>query len=225
MKKKENKMQDDFKAVLKYLNEAKSHPAREAVSAIKALRSQVKKMNDLGYRKEQINKIQNLAMEAIKLDLLENNATELDNLKGSLALIENAWKRDYENNYSKHSRTIEEASRRYAAMNKDELVAEVDKVLMGNYPELPQVLDELSIAVKQESDDKYQDLRAAIKARNLDKPWMNCDLSQDINNDISILESNKSAVLFKDENNKTFGLNIDMVDDFLSQEEKEAENE
>lgn len=218
-------MNKDYEKILALIKSPKIRPTLEASISLKALREQVKKMTDLGYRPEQIGKIQNLAMDAIKLDLIENNKMEVIRLESNLATIKNSWQKDYEDHYSKNARTIEDSRRRFNAMTIEELEAEADKVLSGNYTlGLPAIYDELSIALKNSNSEKFGDLRQAIKSNNLLEPWLAEGLGKELTTDIDYLQNNLQNVVLKDVENHTSIMGIDDINDFLDFEEKEAEN-
>lgn len=214
----------NFTKSLGFIKGTKLQSTRSTVASLQSLQSVLKQLKDSGANKNQIGKVRYEAMQAIQADLIQNNNLEIENLNNQIGILKDAWDRDYDKNYSKHSRTIDEARRRYQAMTQKQLENESVKVM--NNPNkadmLPAVLDELSISLKQSNSPQYSIFREAITNNKLDLPYLHTDIAKEIYGDMELLSNSKTNILIKDDTGRRQMMDLESIDGFLASENPEG---
>jgi hypothetical protein len=218
---------DGFVKTMDYLKNTKSKSVQNAMASLKDLRSQIKMMEDRAYPQNQIYKIKQAAIESIKLDLIEANKQELNTLHNQMEQLKQYYHAEYQKNYATHSRELEAYKRRVSAMSKRELEKEAGRYLNGEFPKDvdANIIDELSIALKNNNYDGFDTLREVMVKNKYSEPWLKMDVGEYLDKSIEARKGNFGNIVSETDDGLPFALSLGSLDDFLDTEEKEAENE
>lgn len=218
---------DGFVKTMDYLKNTKSKSVQNAMASLKDLRSQIKMMEDRAYPQNQIYKIKQAAIESIKLDLIEANKKELNTLHNQMEQLKQYYHAEYQKNYATHSRELEAYKRRVSAMSKRELEQEAGRYLNGEFPKDvdSNIIDELSIALKNNNYDGFDTLREVMVKNKYSEPWLKMDVGEYLDKGIEARKGNIGNIVAETDDGLPFALSLGSLDDFLDTEEKEAENE
>jgi len=229
--KRMNKMvksqKEDFLKTFTWIKGTNNKSVQNALASLKDLRAQIKMMEDRAYPSNQVYKIKQAAIESIKLDLIEANREELNALHNQMEQLKQYYLDDYQKNYATHSREIEAYHRRLSAMSKREIEEEAGKYLNGEFPKDidANIIDELSIALKNNSYDGFDAVREVMAKNKYSEPWLKLDVGEYLDKGIEARNGNIGNIVAETDDGTFFALSLDTLDDFLDSEEKEAENE
>jgi hypothetical protein len=221
---KEPKMKNGVNEAMNLVRGTKTLPVRQALASLLYLNKQMKLLEDRGADKPTRERIKRAGLEALQVDLMDANKAETERLRGELSTLESNWQKDHEKNYQSNSRKIEAAQRKYRAMTPKELDAEAVRIMSAPYSpdSLPEVHEELVIALKNVSSANAGILREHLVKNNYDKPFMNSQEGKEISGDIDFYKKSLRKILIKNEKGARHELDIDMLGEFLEVEEAEA---
>lgn len=216
---------NDELITLKYLKEAKSFPARQALAQVESLRRGLKAMENKGTPTMTLQKIKEESLQAIRADLALSNAKERQKLNNTLGLLGDDWARDYEKHRTINERKVVEYQRKLAAMTPAEIEGEQVRMLSIGLGSDPALFDVLGAALKQSADPiVHEGFRKDLNKMAYTAPWVYSPLGKSITADLQALSDEKLGVHLKDENGNHFSMGIEEILDHLEENEKmEAE--
>lgn len=212
---------------LKAIRKSRSKPVQDALQSIAYLRAEMGKAATQGMSTRQIDRVKTECIEAIQLDAIEANRMETVRVKDELALLKDNYNKAFLRNAQSNDRIIQNAQRRFNAMSPSELGNELQKVMSGGYADaLPEVLDELSYAIKTSLDeDSHDSIRSYLQQMNYSEPWANSEAGKAIKAELKYLEQAGSNLVVKTDDNKLFSVSPMELESMLdTQEEPDKED-
>jgi hypothetical protein len=150
---------------------AKTGVTRTALAGARALREAVSVAWDRGMSREQVEKIEREAKDALILDIVDARKEDIARLEGELEAVRSAHAKNYERKRSEHEAEIRDAERKFRAMNPRELWAEALGWMKGERGVMdPRVLDAMSIALKEARPEEYEPFREVLLKRRYNDP-------------------------------------------------------
>lgn len=219
---------DSILKTLSFIKGTNRKSTKQLVESLIDLKAQIKMMEDRGYPSDQIFKIQQAALQAIKLDLFENNKQELLDFQKQKEELRAAYKNQYDSNYLNHEREIATYKRKYASMSLKELSAEALKYIEGKYPEDidPAIVEELAIQLKQNNypQTEFELFKKKMNDYCYDSPHLKNDLGKYLDTNENVLTQNLTNVLYERDDATVFPVTPEDILEYFDIESEGADN-
>jgi hypothetical protein len=223
----------DIKNILQKVESTKRRSTSYALASLKELNKNIKNMEFQNYPSNQIHAYKRNALEAIKLDLIENNQKELNDLFNVKDKLRQGYEANYEKDYLKNDRKLNDYKHKLSAMAVKELAEEMGNYINGDFPidTDSRILDELCIHAKKYEEElskqkdsellSLESFRKVMIDNKYNEPYMKDSIGKSINKNIDVLSQNVSNVVFDYDDTTLSALTIEDVNDFITMDDTE----
>lgn len=205
---------------------AKTASAKLLLQSITKLQNTVTEAQLKGATQQYLESLKTQGKEAIISDLIQCQALERQKVIEQIESLKKKSIADSEKEFALNDYRLKNWERRLYAMGESELERTAQAYIDNkNDLQSPEELDALTSALKDRGIEELTDtLRATMLERNYDSPFLRTEEGQLLTNQLKLLQHVDDGILLADDTGKTFGVTFDEIDELLSEDQDEEEN-